>query len=112
MGQSPTEALRCADAIFDAALDLEGEARAAFVAGACAMDPWLRDVVERLLLAHARIETDVYAARGRALRHCLRDRAHAADRMAPGALLATRPLWPPPTTIASRMHVSTETSDL
>ena len=39
-------------------------------------------------LAHRRIDADLRAVRGRRLRHRLRDRAHAADGVAPGALLA------------------------
>src|SRR5687767_217744 len=44
---------RRADAVFDAALDLEPEERAAYVARACAGDDALRAAVERLLTAHA-----------------------------------------------------------
>ena len=39
-------------------------------------------------LAHRRADADVGAVRGRGLRHRLRDRPHAADRVAPRALLA------------------------
>ena len=44
---------RRADAVFDAALDLEPERRAAYVERACAGDDALRAAVERLLAAHA-----------------------------------------------------------
>jgi tetratricopeptide (TPR) repeat protein len=40
------------DDLFDAALDLPAERRAAFLDGACAADPGLRAAVERLLRAH------------------------------------------------------------
>ena len=39
-------------------------------------------------LAHGRIDANLHAVRGRGLRHRLRDRAHAADGVAPHALLA------------------------
>jgi serine/threonine-protein kinase len=48
------ERFRRADAIFDAALDLEPAARGEYVESACAGDGALRDSVERLLRAHER----------------------------------------------------------
>jgi hypothetical protein len=55
MPNRPSE-FRRADEIFDAALDLAPEARAAFVERACSGDPPLRDRVTRLLRAHDRSE--------------------------------------------------------
>lgn len=46
-----TDFLRRADALFERALDLEVDQRAAFLDGACAGDPQLRDRVESLLRA-------------------------------------------------------------
>ena len=49
-----TDLFRRADTVFDAALDLEGEARREFVERACADDDHLRAAVERLLRSHDR----------------------------------------------------------
>jgi tetratricopeptide (TPR) repeat protein len=54
MGGSSAERFRRADAVFDAALDLAGDDRQAFVERACAGDPELRADVERLLRSHHR----------------------------------------------------------
>ncbi|MGH7577878.1 MAG: tetratricopeptide repeat protein [Longimicrobiales bacterium] len=52
MDPDPRERFRRADAVFDAALELSADARAAFVNGECMDDPELRAAVHRLLSAH------------------------------------------------------------
>src|SRR5687768_11854203 len=56
MTQSSAERFRRADSIFDAALDVAPDERAAFVRDACGEDSELRADVERLLRAHGKSE--------------------------------------------------------
>lgn len=56
MRESPAEKFRRADAVFDAALDIDPEKRAAFVEHACGADAALRADVDRLLRAHDRVD--------------------------------------------------------
>lgn len=54
MDPASSERFQRADRVFDAALDLPTDERAAFVDGACAGDPELHAAVSRLLRAHER----------------------------------------------------------
>ena len=88
--EEATDLFRRADAVFDAALDLDAAARRAYVAQACAGDDALRAAVERLLRAHDRVGDFLDSPAADVARPLLEVPARAAPTAAEDAALRER----------------------
>ena len=89
---TPEERFRQIDALIDPALELEGQARTAFLDQECGGDAKLRDEIEKLLVSHEQAGSFLAAPAMEVIRQGARSRAgrtsgraHARSVSDPGA---------------------------